>query len=353
MGAGNELGGTMSESDEFCELGSRDLLPEFSNALVRLTCLYESLERTLSRGEEATITIKERVFCVLDQLYAELREATWRLDDHPERAEVKTRHVQAFRALAGRYVWQAPFFRHAYEKPRGYAGDFEMMEMLYDSQVEGATPFARLLQEHFMPGPGHRSVRSRHEYLRSLLVSNVIEGRARRLLSVASGSAGEVRDFFASVPDAPVEVSLLDRDAEALAFAMTALNSKAGASDRVRTLRMSVRDIAAGALKQQPPFDLIYSTGLYDYLNQRLAVALTRQLVESVAPGGEVLIANYAKEHVNPDRFIVEYAQDWFLVTRDEGEMYDLVASLDVEDCRLDHDPATGSIHFLTARRRR
>ena len=342
----------MNQADGLCELGSRDLLPEFSNALVRLTCLYESLERALPSDEDPSVATKERVFRVLDQLYAELREATWQLDDHPEHAEVKARHVRAFRALAGRYVWQAPFFRHAYDKPRGYAGDFEMMEMLYASRVEGATPFARLLQEHFMQGPGPRSVRSRREYLRGLLVSRVIEGRARRMLSVASGSAAEVRDLFTRLPDAPVEVSLLDRDGEALDFAMAALGSETGASDRIRALRMSVRDVVTGALKQQRPFDLVYSTGLYDYLDQRFAVVLTRQLVESVAPGGGVLIANYAKDRVNPDRFIVEYAQDWYLVTRDEGEMYDLVASLDVEDCRLEHDSATGSIYFLTARRR-
>jgi len=342
----------VSELCASCMSASIPFQPGFGDAVVRLRLLLESLERDMPVEAEMSGASREAIFGLLDGLYAELRASTQPLDDDFDRVDIKTRHVHAFRALVGSYLWQAPFFRRSYEKPRGYAGDFEMMEMLYDARVEGQTPFARLLQEYFMRGEGPCSVRSRREYLRNLLVTKIAEGRVRRVLSVAAGSAAEVRDLFRDLSDAEVEVYLLDRDEGALAFARKALEDQTGASCRVRELVMSVRDVAEGALTKQKAFDFVYSTGLYDYLAQPFATALTRRLVECLAPSGELVIANYANEHVNPDRFIVEYAQDWFLVTRTAAEMYGLLDGSPVEDVRLKQDAATGSIHFLSARRR-
>jgi len=178
----------MSELDASWNMASIPLQPGFSDAVVRLRLLFESLERDLPKEAEAPAVSRDVIFGLLDGLYAELRASTRPLDGDPGRADMKSRHVQAFRALVGNYLWQAPFFRRSYEKPRGYAGDFELMEMLYDARVEGETPFARLLQEHFMRGEGPRSVRSRRDYLRNLLMTWVAEGRARRVLSVAAGS---------------------------------------------------------------------------------------------------------------------------------------------------------------------
>jgi extracellular factor (EF) 3-hydroxypalmitic acid methyl ester biosynthesis protein len=46
--------------------------------------------------------------------------------------------------------------------------------------------------------------------------------------------------------------------------------------------------------ERMPFTDLVYAAGLYDYLNERVAIRLTRQMFETLAPGGRLLIANFA-----------------------------------------------------------
>ena len=45
----------------------------------------------------------------------------------------------------GPFLTQSPFLRRALEKPLGYAGDYEMMNMLYRDPAEGDTLFGRAL----------------------------------------------------------------------------------------------------------------------------------------------------------------------------------------------------------------
>jgi hypothetical protein len=68
-------------------------------------------------------------------------------------------------------------------------------------------------------------------------------------------------------------------------------------------------------------FDLVYSCGLYDYLQQRTGTVLTRRLASVTAPGGQLLVANMVD---HPARVLQEIHLDWHLIYRTREEMVDI-----------------------------
>jgi hypothetical protein len=73
----------------------------------------------------------------------------------------------------------------------------------------------------------------------------------------------------------------------------------------------------------------VYAAGLYDYLNDSAAAALTARLFELTNPGGQLLIPNFAP--CCPDRAYLETFMAWDLTYRDEFDMAKIVASLPSE----------------------
>jgi len=89
----------------------------------------------------------------------------------------------------------------------------------------------------------------------------------------------------------------------------------------VRTQHGSVRDIITGAVAFAG-FDLVYATGLYDYVLPRTARRLTEALLAAVVPGGRLVLANYMPGTAGVA--YIESFMDWHLVYRTEDELTQL-----------------------------
>jgi hypothetical protein len=114
----------------------------------------------------------------------------------------------------------------------------------------------------------------------------------------------------------------------------------------VETVHGSVRHILARKLKLGS-FDFVYAAGLYDYLADNVARALTARMFEMTRPGGQVMIANFAPQIW--DRAYMEAFMDWRLIYRTEEEMGALMGDIDpaeVESHQVYSDP-DGSVVYL------
>lgn len=246
------------------------------------------------------------------------------------------RHGFYFRRHVWNFLLTSPFLTRTNLRPRGYAGDSQMMQYIYFNDYEGESTFGRLLHKHPAETAAAQAVRNR----RKLIVDKVEAAYARRtdparplkLLSVACGPAWEVRDLYAKPEDCDrFESALLDQDDEALGEAEAAIEAVAknlGARPRVRYLRDSVRtmlstsDLPARFGKH----DFIYSMGLFDYLTAPVAKSVSAKLYELLEPGGTLLIGNF---HVkNPTRLYMEYWMDWVLLYRGEDDYHALAKNL-------------------------
>ncbi len=226
-------------------------------------------------------------------------------------------------------------------KPRGYAGDSEMMRMIYDRGFVGNTTFERFMHHHPIESHAAQAVRNRVALLGEMIGKAVdARGAGTKILSVACGPAHELRHAFTTPSlTGAVDLTLLDQDDSALAEAAEEIDRialRTGVRPNVRFAKESVRRMLASA-DLDTRFggqNLIYSMGLFDYLTAPVAKAVLAKLLSLLAPNGEMIIGNF---HVsNPTRVYMEYWMDWVLFYRSEADFHALcsdfteAASVDV-----------------------
>jgi extracellular factor (EF) 3-hydroxypalmitic acid methyl ester biosynthesis protein len=232
----------------------------------------------------------------------------------------------------------APFIRRAQQKPLGYAGDYEMMNMLYrPSHMEGPSLFARVVNQCAATETAARANINRVDYLcaklSALLVAAQQSGSRERVrvASIGSGPAREIESLLESAPQLGpfLEVMLVDQDPRAIAFCerrLTPIAQRSGA--RLHFVRESVRRLLCGGMIAQTmgPRQLIYSAGLFDYLSDRSFSALLGTLYEAIPRGGQLIVGNV--DVSNPTRYFMEYFAEWFLIHRSRAQLLDKARQL-------------------------
>jgi SAM-dependent methyltransferase len=263
----------------------------------------------------------------LDDLCRHLNHV--RAADDPERwraTAVACRQHPVFPLLL-----EDPYTRRALEKPRGYAGDAVMLDFIYHGPPAGLSDVGHRLCRATTRSPNALSVIWRRD-----LIAREIEALTRcvaraRILAVACGHLRELDVLDGACLERIDELVAFDQDAASIEQVR-----RDDRSPRVRPVVGSVSQIIRDAL-ELGYFDLIYAAGLYDYLNDRTAVALSRALVRLLRPGGRLLVGNFVPD--NHGRGYMEAVMDWQLTCRDKREMMELADTLDVADQEVFSDP--------------
>ena len=120
------------------------------------------------------------------------------------------------RSQLGELFKQAPFMRRAFEKPLGYAGDYEMMNMLYRPHGEGDTLFARALNMYATQEAAAKANINRIGYLGDKIRAAVATSTRERV-RIASIGCGPAREIAALLEASPalgvrLDVALIDQE---------------------------------------------------------------------------------------------------------------------------------------------
>lgn len=183
------------------------------------------------------------------------------------------------REQIGHLVYGAPFASRAYYKPRGYAGDYEMMNHLYRDELVGKTLFDQCMHKYFIDEPAGVAVKNRGQYLFdkiTQLFEKTPSTTPLKVLSIASGPAMEQQLFLqnsAKFHGRPAEFTCRDQDEESLKHAQRQLHSserfvKSGFN--FKFMNMAIRNVIAAGCPETD-YDLIYSAGLFDYFTEPVA----------------------------------------------------------------------------------
>jgi extracellular factor (EF) 3-hydroxypalmitic acid methyl ester biosynthesis protein len=258
------------------------------------------------------------------------------------------------------YFLCAPFFHRTYTKPLGYAGDHEMMSMIVRNGLEGETLYARLVNAYLLNHAPCRAVRNRVGFLKQKIIEETGRvartGGAANIFSLGCGPAWEAVNFLDEHPLARhARFQLLDFNEEALEFAggkIDAVKKKRSLATPVRLVRNSVQNLLRG--HRQPGmdsegYDLIYCSGLYDYLTDRVCLALNNHLYGRLRPGGLMVIGNFGP--ATPGRNLMEHLMDWFLIYRDQNELAALAPEPAAKENCLVRAEAAGANLFLEVRK--
>lgn len=227
------------------------------------------------------------------------------------------------------YYMRSRFAERAYYKPRGYAGDFMMMEMIYQNNPDGDGKIGQLVDGWCLNSASARAVRGRRRLLANLLeaiISDRNNGRRPvRIMNLACGSNRELFDFLARFKRTEsVEAVCVDADLQALEYTNTRVNVFPHRA-AIRLMNDNVVKWSLGSTRHQyEPFDIIYSTGLTDYLDRRLFLAVVSRCYEHLKPGGVLIIGNF--DHSNPHRLFMDHILNWKLIYRSANELHELFA---------------------------
>lgn len=253
----------------------------------------------------------------------------------------------------------SPYWYHSIFKPRGYAGDAEMMALIYRDRYEGPTLFAKLMHRIGLDCAACISIRNR----KSLLLDTFSTYPEGKVLSLAAGPAQEIDDYLRYNRD--LEFLALDHDIQTLIDArnknaeipyaiINAFHLIRGHHQylipRSRMLpycqpKKDLKGIRKWLVPfkyrietlQKESFDLVYSAGLYDYIEtfdkrkDKGSIALTRRLFDLVKPGGRMVIGNMSPRMPEGVRWVMEVVCDWYLIYRTKKEVLAFAADLPME----------------------
>ena len=222
---------------------------------------------------------------------------------------------------------EAPFHNRAYNKPLGYAGDYQMMNQIYAKESMGNDLFSKCLHLYFISAPESKAVRNRGNYLYDLIKKTVAKDPKRifNILSVASGPAFEVQLLVKNDPEIAknVNFTLLDQDTEALQHAQRMLKNLArdnGIELNITLLNRPIKQVIVKGLESK--YDLIYSAGLFDYFSDPVAQAASTRLYDALNNQGRLVIGNFSNKSLG--KITMDIALDWHLIYRSEDELKSL-----------------------------
>jgi hypothetical protein len=230
-------------------------------------------------------------------------------------------------------IHQSPYTRRAFEKPRGYPGDAEILDFAYGCAPlpQGTTPLGAQIYEFELQTSGSKSARARRDLLASMVDEVADQRRMPRVLSIACGHLREAQISEAVRSGRVGRYVAFDQDP--LSLAVVDQQHRYGDREHrygcVQTIEGSVRSLLARHIEFSG-FDFVYAAGLYDYLSEPVAAKLTALMFSMLAPGGRLLAANFA-----PEWECIGYLEafmDWHLIYRNESQMQELARNIPAQE---------------------
>jgi extracellular factor (EF) 3-hydroxypalmitic acid methyl ester biosynthesis protein len=287
-----------------------------------------------------------------------------------ERFEVVAQRIEpdmqpAHRAFGKRQLHPlllcSPFVYRTFQKPLGYAGDYEMVNMMFRDPCEGSTLFAKMVNTYALQLPPIVAHRNRIVYLKERLLQETrrVAGqhRAMKVFNLGCGPAHEIQQFLAETPlSNEAQFSLADFNDETLAHTQGVLSDLKTRHGRRTPIQLSKKSVhhmlKQGDRRIQVPkaeqYDLVYCAGLFDYLSDKVCRKLMDIFYDLLAPGG-LLIATNVDNHSSRNE--MEYFLEWNLIHRNTAQMTSLTPGQAAPDQALfQRDPAGINI-FMEVRK--
>ena len=271
-------------------------------------------------------------------------------------------HQSFLRQLMHPVTQCSPFMHRAFEKPLGYAGDFEVVDMMFRNPFQGVSYFAKLLNAYALQLPPVTAHRNRIEYLQKKLGDESLrvltQGRGLTVFNLGCGPAREVQQFMEhSELSHRTRFVLADFEERTLTHTNQVLHeikSRRQRQSKIKTVKISVAQLIKeherrGKQTGREQYDFIYCAGLFDYLTDAVCQHLMNAFYSMLAPDG-LLVATNVDRHEAINQ--MECFLDWHLVYRDTKRMREITPEgANPDDVTIKRD-ASGANVFIEIRKR-
>jgi chemotaxis methyl-accepting protein methylase len=170
------------------------------------------------------------------------------------------------------------------------------------------------------------ATRERKEDIKKFLLNFLKQHRNKRdiqIMNLASGPAREIKESLDVLTDnsfPKVTFDCYDFDHRALDYARQLLNNIPNVNFiQKNAIRIGLKK----DIKQEIPqeYDLIYSMGLFDYLDEKIATRLIANLRKCLKKDGVIIIGNFGEKYSNSSAGLMEWATEWYLIYRTDYEL--------------------------------
>ena len=325
-------------------------LLDFFNKIDRLAISLQHFERKLEREGQVS---EKRVQRILNQFFKSAEQFESAVGN--QLLINKTKRM--FRAAVRSYIFKSNFLKRGFIKPRGYPGDFKIIEAMYNNKPI-SPGIGYVLDKYFLSNDYVKAVQDRKNSMRVILKEYISssENNTLNILNLACGSCREIRELVESGPMPKIKVKfiLVDQDPQCLEFSEkqlrnypTNISFKFIQADIIHFLRNPTAFV-----KKINKQDLIYSIGLADYLPSSILCLLFKQGFRLLSPKGRFIVAHKnTKVYSSP---ISDWGADWKFIPRDQEELENIVKiSLDKEAYLLDLFFRKSNLIFYMCLRRR
>ena len=207
---------------------------------------------------------------------------------------------------------------HCLRKPYGYAGDFELINKLYNLTTS-ENPRYKVWDEYAQSLVAAHAVRNRKSYFVELVKSLSSSTESYDILNLASGPAKDLLEVYKKVPDShKLKTTCVDMDPHAIEFGYQVTKDY---SEHISFVQENIY-----RYHSDRKYDLIWSAGLFDYFSDKVFRKILVRIKEWIKPGGTIVIGNF-NEGYNPSRDFMELLCDWHLNHRTESQLMELAIS--------------------------
>lgn len=325
------------------------ILPEYKVLLADMQTFFVDLRAWLDQAElgirsapaddrvqlekQISHELGELTAPVISDFFERFERVAERVENEP--ADQRAAHSAFAKRLLHPLLLCSPFLYRTFRKPLGYAGDYEMVNMIYRDPLEGATLYARVVNFWFLQQAPAEAHRNRIQFLSARIAEVAARaaqaGRVARIVTIGCGPALEVQRFMSDLAFSDhARFTLLDFNEETVEHTRSVLDGlkqRHHRATQIEFVRKSVNQILkdSGTKAGQKPddqFDFVYCAGLFDYLSDQMCHRLSNILYEWVAPGGLFVTTNV--DSSNPRRLTMDYIMDWHLIYRSGREFLKL-----------------------------
>jgi extracellular factor (EF) 3-hydroxypalmitic acid methyl ester biosynthesis protein len=227
--------------------------------------------------------------------------------------------MSVWQALPDVYCTTDTMQGYALMKPHGYSGDYVIIERIYQkwmSPKENLVNWDRFF--HFQEAP--QAIINRKKYFLDILCSLSKKDGKRDVLNIGCGPSQDVVEFL-SQGESHLFFECVDYDKNAIEYSYNKVREK-GFLSHIEFHREN-------ALKFRPSrqYDLIWSAGLFDYLDEKTFKMLLMRQLAFVKDGGELVVGNFSLN--NPTRDYMECG-NWFLYHRTPDDLIKIASECDI-----------------------
>lgn len=210
---------------------------------------------------------------------------------------------------------ESPYVSRMQTWPRGYQGDFETVEMIHAGvgDIELNT-VGECVEYYAQTLPISQQHRNKLGFQQSMAM-NILR-KNQNIMSIGCGGAIDICKALEFFPDYSGTLTFIDMDEDAIAL----VKERTVGFDCMYITKNIVRGLGGEQLKN---YHLVLCGGLFDYLDDKVAGLVLRQIKQRLTPDGKLFFTNIAKG--NPFRIHMEYLGDWVLIERTEKELETMI----------------------------